>query len=224
MTMSVFKPGTTTVSGGGGPSSNVTIIDPLNGSGYVEVAVQGTATVQDSQVVADNGAFTDGTTKVFAAGYIYDEVAGTALTENDAAAARVDAKRAQVFVIEDATTRGQRAAVDSSSNLAVNLGTKIAGEDLTNDRLKVEHQYSGSYISSATTTTVKSGAGLIHTLTIGETAAGAITLYDNTAGSGTVLAVFKSSIAEQTFVLDISFATGLTIVTAAASKIAVSYR
>lgn len=250
MTMSVFKPGTTTVAGGGGPSSNVTIIDPLNGSGYVEVAVQGTATVtgtggtfpvtdsggsltvdnagtfatQESQVITDNGAFTDGTTKVFIGGYIYDETAGTALTENDAAASRIDSKRAQVMVIEDATTRGRRAAVDSSNNFQVTLGTKIAGEDITNDRMKVEHQYSGLYISTATTTTVKSGAGFLHTITIGETAAGAITIYDNTAGSGTVLGVFKSSIAEQTFVLDITFSTGLTIVTAAASKLTVSYR
>lgn len=61
--------------------------------------------------VVDNTAFTDGTTGVLPAGYILDETPGTALSENDAAAARIDSKRAQVFVIEDETTRGQRATV-----------------------------------------------------------------------------------------------------------------
>ena len=98
------------------------------------------------------------------------------------------------------------------------------GADVTNDVLKVEQRYAYSYISSATTTTVKSGAGFLHAITLGETAAGAITVYDNTAGSGTVIAVLKASIAEQTFVLNVSFGTGLTIVTAAASKLTVSYR
>lgn len=84
--------------------------------------------------------------------------------------------------------------------------------------------YNSSYISTATTTTVKSNAGVLHSITLGETAAGAITVYDNTAGSGTIIAAFKASVAEQTFVLDVAFATGLTIVTAAASKLNVSYR
>jgi hypothetical protein len=44
----------------------------------------GTFAVQDSQKVADNAGFTDGTTPVNPAGFIFDEVAGTALTENDA--------------------------------------------------------------------------------------------------------------------------------------------
>lgn len=74
----------------------------------------GTFTTADNQTLTDNNAFTDGTSKVFMGGYVLDEVAGTALTENDAAAARVDAKRAQVFVIEDETIRGRRATVTTS--------------------------------------------------------------------------------------------------------------
>jgi hypothetical protein len=79
----------------------------------------GTFAVQDSEKIADNAGFTDGTTKVNPAGYIFDETAGTALTENDAAAARVDSKRAQVLVLEDATTRGQRATVSAANALKV---------------------------------------------------------------------------------------------------------
>lgn len=78
-----------------------------------------------------------------------------------------------------------------------------------------------TYISTATTTTVKTGIGRLARINITETAAGTITVYDNTAASGTILAVFKASIAEQTFELNCRFQTGLTIVTAGASKLTV---
>lgn len=76
-------------------------------------------TANNAEVLTDNAAFTDGTSKLFMGGYIYDETAGTALTENDAAAARIDSKRAVVGVIEDATTRGRRATVTASNALKV---------------------------------------------------------------------------------------------------------
>lgn len=82
----------------------------------------GTFAVQDSQKVVDNAAFTDGTTPVLPTGFVFDEVAGTALTENDAAAARIDSKRAQVLVFEDATTRGQRAAISAAGAQKVEGG------------------------------------------------------------------------------------------------------
>jgi len=81
-----------------------------------------------------------------------------------------------------------------------------------------------TYISTATTTVVKDIAGKLNSITLGETAAGSITIYDNTAASGTVIAVLKASIVEQTFQFNGAlFETGLTIVTAAASKLQVSY-
>lgn len=76
--------------------------------------------------IADNAAFTDGTTRLNMAGFIFDEVAGTALTENDGAAARIDSKRAQVFTLEDATTRGRRATVNASNQLEVNANRTFA--------------------------------------------------------------------------------------------------
>lgn len=87
---------------------------------------QTTAPINPAEAVADNAGFTDGATRVTPAGYIFDEVAGTALTENDAAAARIDSKRAQVGVIEDATTRGQRAAVSSGGALKVDIPAAAA--------------------------------------------------------------------------------------------------
>jgi hypothetical protein len=71
----------------------------------------GTFTVADNQTLTDNLGFTDGTSKLFMGGFIFDEVAGTVLSENDAAAARIDLKRSQIISLEDATTRGTRAVV-----------------------------------------------------------------------------------------------------------------
>jgi len=90
--------------------------------------------------------------------------------------------------------------------------------------LKVEERFSYSNITSATTTTVKSGSGFLHCITINTTAAGTITIYDNTAGSGTKIGTLKASVAENTYYFDATFGTGLTIVTAAASDITVSWR
>jgi hypothetical protein len=97
------------------------------------------------------------------------------------------------------------------------------GDDSTLDRKWGGSKCNGKYISSATTTLVKTGAGMLHSITVTETAAGAITIYDGTSGSGTVLAVLKASIAEGTYTFDIAFIAGLTIVTAGTSKITVAW-
>ena len=89
---------------------------------------------------------------------------------------------------------------------------------------KVEQRFSYSYISTATTTTIKSGAGFLHTITITEAVASTIIVYNNTAGSGTIIASFVASAGVGTYHLNVSFDTGLTIVTAGASKLTVSYR
>lgn len=84
--------------------------------------------------------------------------------------------------------------------------------------------YSSSYISTATTTQVYTGYANLVRIVITETAAGAITIYNET-GSGTtdVKAVFKASIAEGTYELGITCSTGIKIVTAGASKLTVVY-
>lgn len=89
---------------------------------------------------------------------------------------------------------------------------------------KVEQRFSYSYISTATTTTIKSGAGFLHTITITEAVASTIIVYDNTAGSGTIIASFVASAGVGTYHLNVAFGTGLTIVTAGASKLTTSYR
>lgn len=79
-------------------------------------------------------------------------------------------------------------------------------------------------ITSATTTVVKSGSGRLARITINTTAAGAITVYDNTAASGTKIATLPSSAVVGTYEYGGRFALGLTIVTAAASDITVTYQ
>ena len=113
---------------------------------------------------------------------------------------------------------------DSLGNLKETLGTTIAGEDIPNDVLKVEMRNNGTYISTATTTVVKTGAGLLHTITVTGGTAGTIVVYDNTAASGTILASFASTNALATYTFNVSFSVGLTVVTSAATLVTISAR
>lgn len=78
-----------------------------------------------------------------------------------------------------------------------------------------------AYIASATTTLVKTGAGGLYRLIIGGTL-GAITIYDALTATGTPIALFTPA-ASGVWDIGLKFDTGLTIVTATAMTIAVSY-
>lgn len=88
--------------------------------------------------------------------------------------------------------------------------------------------WSYAHVATSTTTVVKSGAGVLHTIVVGTdgTVASSVTVYDNTAGSGTVISVINSLSSTQTYTYDCAFTTGLTIVTTgtAAPDITVTYR
>lgn len=84
-------------------------------------------------------------------------------------------------------------------------------------------------ISTNTTTAVKASPGLLHTITINTSGASSntITVYDNTAGSGTIIATIDGTADPgHTLVFDLQFNVGLTIVTATgtAAKITVTYK
>ena len=133
---------------------------------------------------------------------------------------------AKYNAIPTTRTEGQFGVLqaDTAGNLNNNLGTTIAGEDITNDRLKTEYRGASAYISTATTTTVKTGAGHLHSIVVNGGTAGTIIGYDNTAASGTILFSFDSTNALNTYMFDVSFSIGLTIITSAATKLSVSYR
>lgn len=83
---------------------------------------------------------------------------------------------------------------------------------------------------TATTTTHKSGSGTLVSLIVNKhVATGVITVYDNTAGSGTTLAIITTGAAVLTDApigaqYNIPFSTGLTIVTSQAEDITIVYR
>jgi hypothetical protein len=89
----------------------------------------------------------------------------------------------------------------------------------------VGEAYKSATINTATTTVVKSGAGKLAYLNILGGTLGAITIYDNTAASGTVLvpAFTPTATVPVCLTLEVTFSVGLTIVTAAASVLQVSY-
>lgn len=112
--------------------------------------------------------------------------------------------------------------------------TAVTENQFGNVRMSTDHsllttvQNSYSHISTAATTVVKSGAGTLCRVTVNSlgTVASSTTIYDNTAGSGTVIAVINTLALSGPFDYDIQFSTGLTLVTTgtAAPDITVSYK
>lgn len=99
------------------------------------------------------------------------------------------------------------------------LAQSIAGEDLTNNRIKTEDGYSVGTAAAAATTVIKSGAGLLQRIIFPtNVASGTAKIYDNTAASGTVLldtvTVPSTITGVDPFVLElgVAFATGCTVV------------
>lgn len=77
-------------------------------------------------------------------------------------------------------------------------------------------------INTSTTTVVKAGSGYLNTINLSAAAATAtINVFDNTAGSGTVIFSYTQGAAALTapvtLELNVRFSTGLTIVTAVAA-------
>lgn len=194
--------------------TNVVHVD--DNSGSLTVDNGGTFAVQDSQVLADNAGFTDGTSKVFVAGYIYDEVAGTALTENDVAAARINANRAQIHILEDASTRGRYAAVTASNALKVDASVAAisaktqdgAGNNLTSAARGSERALSvqvvdasgnqittfgGGAVTNAGTFAVQANLGATGTLTNVSGSASSVTLLASNAARRKAIIVNDSS-------------------------------
>lgn len=79
-------------------------------------------------------------------------------------------------------------------------------------------------ITTATTTVVKTGPAVLVSVVLNETNAGAITIYDNTAASGTVIATIAlGATAGSTFGYLCQVTNGITVVTAGADDITVVY-
>lgn len=82
-------------------------------------------------------------------------------------------------------------------------------------------------IPTATTgaVVVKSGSGTLHCIVINNSLTGTITVYDNTAASGTVIATITNPTKGLSFFYDVVFNTGLTVnVSATGGDYTVTYR
>jgi hypothetical protein len=80
----------------------------------------------NSNIVADDSAFTVGTGFIGVNGYLADETAPDSVDEGDVGAARMTLDRKQLFVLVDATTDSQRLAIGSTGAASVNM-TQING-------------------------------------------------------------------------------------------------
>lgn len=83
-------------------------------------------------------------------------------------------------------------------------------------------------ITAAATTVVKAGAGQLFCINLQNMAAASVmTVYDNTAGSGTVIATYTQGaaalVSPVSLFYDLKFSTGLTIVTTGTNDITVSF-
>ncbi len=129
---------------------------------YVTVTSGGALTITDTDKIADNAGFTDGTTKVMPAGFIYDETAGTSLTENDIGAARINVNRATVSAIEDGTTRGRYVTVSASNALKVDCSattSPVSMAPATSGGCLISRVLSAA---STNSTSVKASAGQVY--------------------------------------------------------------
>ena len=121
----------------------------------------------------------------------------------------------------DPTSLPTAVAAGDASQVGVTLQQELpvyktrldAGEDLTNDVQKVEQRFSSTRCTADTL--VKSGAGFLHTISIAPTTAaptaGLVTIYDNTAESGTIIYsewVFATAVGH-TITINAAFGMGL---------------
>lgn len=102
----------------------------------------------------------------------------------------------------------------------------LFGQAIAADKISVPlvyERYKYNNITTATTTLIKTGSGILAGITVNGGTIGAITIYDNTTASTTKIATIASPFAGQVIPFGIGFSTGLTIVTGAATDITVMY-
>ena len=75
--------------------------------------------------------------------------------------------------------------------------------------------YNKTYISSATTTQVHTGACRLHSIVVGTTTATALKVIDGTSGSTTNVGELKASVAEGVYEFNCHMAKGIRIVSGA---------
>lgn len=124
------------------------------------------------------------------------------------------------------------AATESTLSTLSGHVTKCDTDNVTLVDASARPGWSKANLVGAATTTVKSGAGVLHSIVINRSAlSGTITIYDNTAGSGTKIGTITYGALTLltdppiSALYDASFSTGLTIVTVGANlDLTIMYR
>jgi len=119
---------------------------------------------------------------------------------------------------DGAQFKGGETSGDGVKAYAPGAGRGIAAFGSPDVLGTIAQSWPATIITSNTTTVVKSGAGFLHAIVVTKAggSANTITVYDNTAGSGTVLASINANV-QGTYLFDRAFSTGLTVVTASGS-------
>ncbi len=119
---------------------------------------------------------------------------------------------------------------DSAGNLRGAEQFAPAAEDNTIGVIKVEHRYTNSRVTaSGATNAIKSGAGFIHSISVDKWVTGlVIDIYDALTVTGTPIRKITLSSTDTgpipASIVDIPFATGLTVNLSAAADVGISYR
>jgi hypothetical protein len=172
-------------------------------------APEGTGMVEDLDILAGAVAFT-----------------GTSFTTGDPGFDLLTVRKDNPVATAPVNQR-QPVLTDANGCVWFNLNTLIAGEDITTNRLLTENRF--NYYTSTTSGTVthKSGPGTLGTMTVLGGTAGAITVYDNTTGAGSaIVPTFTPANVNVpvTLIFNVLFSTGCTVVTTAATILALSIR
>lgn len=159
------------------------------------------------------------------------------VTINPATSEKQDTAQTSLTAIAASVAAGATAAKqDTAQTSLTSIDGKITSTNSKLDQLHTDATaptplppgYSFNHISAAATTVVKSGAGVLHTLSVNNlgTVASVTTVYNNTAGSGAVIAVINTLAGQESYIYDVAFDTGLTVVTTGtvAPDVTVSFR
>lgn len=87
----------------------------------------------------------------------------------------------------------------------------------------INQPYLYKFVSVATVQTIKTGAGVLHTLTVEGGTAAVINIYDGAVLASAQIASFASTSALATYTLDVGFSSGCTVATSGGLQYTASY-
>ena len=189
------------------------------GAMRTSAAQSGTWTVQPGNTANTTAWKVDGSA-------VTQPVSGTFFQATQPVSGTVTANQGGTWTVQPGNTANTTAwKVDGSAVTQPVSGT-VAATQSTSPWVTGE-QDSFVHLAANATTTIKSGAGALHTVVINTKGiTNTLTLYDNTAGSGTVIAVIDTTLSTTAFVYDLAFSVGLTTVVAGgtAADLTLTYR